>query len=134
MKYGFTGSQKGTDRKTILDIFNSLHLKDSDLIITGACDGVDSQVSNLAKFFYPKVEQLILVPDDKSKVNQKVFENGNVIHMPKGTDYRYRNEQIIKNSDKLIAFWNGDKIHSGTYMTINIATKRNVPCAIVDIR
>ncbi len=133
MKYGFTGTQIGVDDNIILHTLKTLKLKSGDLIVTGACIGVDAQVSILAKLVYPNIEQLILVPANKSKVDTRVYNNGKVIYMPQNTDYRYRNEQIIKNSDKLIAFWTGKKAYSGTYMTINIAKKENTPIQIINL-
>lgn len=40
-----------------------------------------------------------------------------------------RNEQIIKNSDEVIAFWDGTS--SGTRSSINFAKKFNKPCKII---
>ena len=133
MRYGFTGSQNGTDSTLILSTLNTLNLTENDMIVTGACIGIDSQVSHIAKKHFPFVKQQIFVPNDKKKVDKSVYSNGNVIFMPKHTDYRYRNERIVFNSDILIAFWTGKKAYSGTYMTINIAKDNKIPVKIINI-
>ena len=130
--YGFTGSQKGADVKVISDTLKSLKLKKGDIVVTGACIGVDAQVSNLTKIHFPYVRQVIIVPYNKSKVDENVFKNGKVIYMSEGTDYRDRNEVIVEMSDKMIAFWTGEEI-SGTYMTMNIAKKEGKPLEVIDI-
>ncbi len=133
VKYGFTGSQHGTTDEVIEAQINKLQLTKKDTVITGACIGVDSQVSHYIKKHYPYIEQLIIVPFDKKKVDTTVYDNGEVIYMPSGTTYRDRNITIVKNSNVLIAFWNGQKAYSGTFMTMNIAHKYNIPLTVVNI-
>jgi len=124
-RYGFTGSQLGFRISIISKLISSLNLTDDDVIITGACIGIDSQVSHYIKKHYPNVQQLIIVPSNLSRVDKSVFINGKVRFMPVNTGYRKRNEAIVDESDKVIAFWSGKKIYSGTYMTMNIAKKQN---------
>jgi len=56
-----------------------------------------------------------------------------LIMMPPTTNYRDRNEWIVKESDKMVAFWTGKKIFSGTYMTINIAKRANKLNTVIGI-
>ncbi len=124
MKYGFTGSQKGTDDKTVLKVLKSLKLTKDDTVVTGACIGIDAQVALLVAKHYPKVKQLIIVPGNKSKVDNNVLKikNAKYIFMSKNTTYRMRNERLVEESDRFIAFWTGIQ-RSGTFMTMNIAKK-----------
>jgi len=141
MKYGFTGSRGGTTTGLILKTLISLKLKPNDIIITGACIGIDSQVSHITeKYFGYDIDQIIIVPYNKRLVDKtlyatasSIYGNGKIIYMPSGTNYRDRNTEIVRRCDKLIAFWNGHKQYSGTYMTINIAKKMGVPITIINI-
>lgn len=134
MKYGFTGSRKGIELTKIKEVLDRFNLTKYDTIITGACVGIDAQVSKLAKEY--ECNQLVIVPFDQSKTDKSVFENigvnDGVIYLTIGTDYRDRNELIVKNSDKLIAFWDGNK-RSGTWMTMNIAKRKGIPMEIIRI-
>lgn len=123
-RYGFTGSRNGFPEWIIHKTLDELGLKNGDTIITGACKGVDSQVSYLAKKYYPFVEQLIIVPGNEKNVDRSVYKNGEVRKMPENSSYLIRNAEIVLQSDKVIAFWTG-KIHSGTFMTMNMAKARS---------
>ena len=132
MKWGFTGSQRGTSDKVILKLLKSLKLTSKDTLVTGACIGLDAQIAILAAKHYPKVPQLIIYPGPKYKVDKRLShlkmnfgaENVKYIFMKVNTTYRMRNERLVEESDKIIAFWTGVK-RSGTYMTMNIAKKVN---------
>lgn len=133
VKYGFTGSQYGTTENIIKTTINGLNLKDTDSVITGACIGVDSQISHYVKQHYPNVHQIIIVPWNLKKVDKTVYNNGEVIFMLPDTTYRDRNIAIVEHSDILIALWNGRKAYSGTFMTINIARKKGMAVKTVMI-
>lgn len=123
-RWGFTGSQNGADEEVILTTLKELPLLEDDWVVTGGCIGVDSQMFYLVKEHYPEVHQLVVFPANISKVDHTIFRHEpDAIFMPQGTDYRDRNERLVSESDKMIAFWTG-KTRSGTFMTINIAYKQ----------
>lgn len=131
--YGFTGTRKYVSDKIILELLASLNLSEKDMIITGGCIGLDSSLSHLTKVHYPLVKQIIVMPTNKSQVDLSVINNGEVIKIPAGLSYRDRNEKIVELSEKVIAFWTGQKTYSGTYMTINIAKKEGKLFKIVEV-
>jgi len=133
MKWGFTGSQKGANIKDIFDVVCEI-LDDDDVVVTGACVGIDSQVAHLVHELYPQIKQVIIVPANRSKVDISVLKFADeLIQMPRDTSYRDRNEKLVEESDKVIAFWTGQKAYSGTFMTITIAKRENKLFKIVDI-
>lgn len=122
-KWGFTGSQAGADEDIILDTLFSLPLEDEDWVVTGACIGIDSQVFHLVKDYFPKVHQLVVFPSNMNRVDHTIEQYiSEAIYMIEGTDYRDRNERLVAESDKMVAFWKGSQ-RSGTYMTMNIARR-----------
>ena len=133
MRWGFTGSQKGCDTKILGGDLDILNLKSGDWLITGACIGVDAQIFHLAKDRYPEIPQLVIFPYNRDKIDTTIEAYANdVIWMPQGTDYRDRNERIVAESDRIIAFWTG-KERSGTYMTMNIARRAGKLWTVVRI-
>lgn len=140
--YGFTGPKSGCSEELILQTLKELNLTPNDTIVTGACTGLDSQISHLVKRDYPFVKQKIVVPYDRKYVDVTTFANGTVIEMPEGTSYRNRNEKMVSLvgycinesgiKEGMIAFWNGNK-RSGTYMTMNIARRQGKLFKVVDV-
>ncbi len=125
IKYGFTGSRKTCDEKLIQRTLDLIELRKRDIIITGACVGIDSQIAQYVKKRYPFIKQCVIVPANKTQIDVKAIKCGDLVyHMPSGTDYRDRNQVLVNVSHKIIAFWDGNTI-SGTKMTINIAQKQN---------
>lgn len=134
MRWGFTGSQKGTRDNTILKILSGLNLTKDDWVITGACIGIDTQVACLVAAEFPFVKQLIIYPYDRTKVSDDLdLIADEWINMPEGSNYRDRNERLVKESDLMVAFWTGKKAYSGTFMTINIAKRANKLNRVVQI-
>jgi len=126
MRWGFTGAKKGTTEMIILRLLRSLKLTPNDVVITGACIGIDAQVAIMVNKHYPKVPQLIVVPANVSRVDTRVYDlapNVTLDYMPEGSSYRDRNKRLVDECDNMVAFWSGSKIHSGTYMTMNEATR-----------
>jgi len=129
-KWGFTGSQIGASEELILKTLMDLPLEDNDLVITGACVGVDSQVFHLVRKHYPMIRHLIVWPSNRSKTDLTIWDEcflkdpKKIDHfkMRSNTTYRDRNDQIVLQSNKIIAFWTGSRT-SGTYMTMNIAKR-----------
>ena len=140
MKYGFTGSQDGFPEQTILQELHKLNLKEGDFVITGGCVGVDSQIAEIVHNHFPFVKQIVIAPYvehlpsyNQKKLNKKVFSYGRVYVLPYKEEYtknpflcyRDRNIKIVECSDKVIGFKKGNKLRSGTQMTINLAQKAN---------
>ena len=131
-KYSFTGPKTGCKEEIVLKVLADLNLTQNDTVITGACIGLDSQISHLVRKHYPLTKQWIVVPDNKKYVDTSVYVNGLVIPMPVNTSYRDRNEKMVSISGKVISFWNGNKI-SGTIMTMNIARRQGKLYKVVEV-
>jgi hypothetical protein len=118
--------QDGARPKTIYRVLkNKLKLKSGDQVVTGACIGVDAQVAMIVKKYFPNVYQVVVVPANRLKIDQRVFDCANEVYeMPKGTSYRDRNEVLVRLSHYMVAFWKG-RNRGGTFMTMNIAKKQN---------
>ena len=122
-RWGFTGSRKGCNESIIAKALKDLPLKKNDQIVTGACMGIDAQIAIYVGKNYPSVYQVVVVPDNRSQIDKRVFKYADwIIEMPDNSSYRDRNEGIVRLSHKVIAFWTGWK-RGGTYMTINIAKR-----------
>ena len=138
MRFGFTGSQSGFPEEKILEVLKSLDLKKGDVVFTGGCIGVDSQIAQLVNKHFPEVKQVIVVPYvqhlpkyNQNKLDKKAMSLGIVFQLPFKEEYnshpflcyRDRNQKIVDFSDQIIAFKKGNKPRSGTQMTINMAKK-----------
>lgn len=100
MKLGVTGSRNWGMRRIIFDELTKIY---PSSIITGGAEGVDKVAEYWA--YIHRVPCLILKPD------WSLGKRGAAI----------RNQQIVNEADKVIAFWNGDS--KGTKMTIEMAIK-----------
>jgi len=105
MRVAIIGSRNFNDYNKLKEILNSLNLK-IDLIISGGAKGADTLGEKYAhennipiKIFYP---------------------NWDLYGKKAGF---IRNELIVKNSDIIIAFWDGKS--KGTNHSINLAKKYN---------
>ena len=81
-------------------------------IVSGGAKGADSLSERWAK--ENNIETLIFIPDWNKHGKKAGF---------------LRNEDIIKSSDAVIAFWNGES--RGTLSSINLAKKYEKSCLIV---
>ncbi len=130
-KIGFTGHRELTpaqERKVITRCNQIIKEENAELYITGACTGVDALVALHMAEHHPEIQQLIIVPAKRTYVDERVLriKDALITYMPKGSTYRERNERIVFNATKLEAFWNGNRRHSGTYMTMNIAKYKGI--------
>ena len=138
MRWGFTGSQQGFPENVLLEELALLNLQKGDVVFTGGCVGVDSQVAHLVAKHYPEVKQVIVAPHiahlpkyNQNKLDKKTFKLGIVFQLPMQDSYKEhpllcykdRNEKLVHLSDKMLAFKRGSKPRSGTQMTINMAFK-----------
>ena len=128
MRYGFTGSrvinpQKLVDACRVLDA-----LADGKEFTTGACVGWDAWIGRHLANQFPNAVHRIVVPFNHDLVDPEVYDWATeVIEMPEGTNYRDRNNKILDYTDLLYAFITGSlNPRSGTSMTINLASNRNI--------
>ena len=113
MKLAVVGSRDFNDYDLLKLKLDIIHKRKSiTLIVSGGAKGADSLAERWAK--ENRIELLIFLPDwDK---------------YGKKAGY-LRNEDIIKNSDAVIAFWDGES--RGTLSSINLAKKYEKSCFIV---
>tara|TARA_Y100000296_G_C5147734_1_gene244681 strand:+ start:629 stop:1114 length:486 start_codon:yes stop_codon:yes gene_type:complete len=122
----FTGSQIITDddSKLIEQIISKL--EKPNCFITGGCIGVDYFAAKMITKYFPDTEHVAILPYNLSKVPKDIYRYATqVVGLEKGTTYRDRNEAMVRNGSRLIAFWTGKKAYSGTFMTMNIASREN---------
>lgn len=128
MIIGFTASRDLTKEQGKFVIDTIKNLTEVDGFVTGGCVGGDTIIAKAIRKFHPKALHKIIIPSNKSQVDSAVYDlanpTDNIIFMLDGTDYRARNERIVEESDRMIAFWTGYH-RSGTKMTINISRRAN---------
>jgi hypothetical protein len=112
MKLAIIGSRGFNDKKLLEDILNPLVFNIS-LIISGGAIGADKIGEEWAEKY--GIETLIFLPDWKQHGKAAGF---------------IRNEDIIKNADQVIAFW--DEKSKGTKHSISLCEKYNKPCRIIN--
>jgi len=132
-KFGMTGTRTVTPLLDDAITAWIRSLPDNAIVYHGACEGADALVAKKAK--ESGLYVIAVVPYNRKAVDWESIKNSDVrINAPKGSegknDYRVRNELIVSSVDKMHAFWTGKTRYSGTYMTINIAKKSNVPVTI----
>lgn len=113
MKLAVVGSREFNDYELLKSKLDSIHKRKSiTLIVSGGAKGADSMSERWAK--ENNIETLIFIPDWNKFGKKAGF---------------LRNEDIIKNSDAVIAFW--DEVSKGTKHSINLAKKYEKSCLIV---
>lgn len=140
MRIGFTASRELTKvqvsflRSIIEDLGLEIMDEAKDIedfilateFITGGCWGGDTEIAKAVREYHPGIPHKIILPADRSQVDRVAIESAwpknNIIEMPGGSTYRDRNERIVSECDRLIAFWTGNT-RSGTHMTINIGCR-----------
>ena len=147
MRWGFTGSQQGFPEEIILNELKELDLKEGDVVFTGGCIGVDSQIAHLIAKHFPKVKQVIVSPHfdhlpqyNQAKLNKKTFKLGIVFQLPYKEEYekhpflcyKDRNQKLVELSDKIIGL-KKNKFRSGTQMTVDFAKKANKLHKVISI-
>jgi hypothetical protein len=139
VKYGFTGSRFMHPKhfgfvRHVLD-----ELGPGTEWTTGGAPGVDLFVLRYIAETRPDVfQRLIVAGPDRSDSNPKrwaLIEKymplaTEVIILPKGTDYRFRNGVILDHTEFLVALPlhpESSSPRSGTWMTIRMAREREIP-------
>lgn len=121
---GFTGTRRVRpgDEAVLARIVGALG---AVRVVTGGCVGVDAVVAALAHQRGLHVHTVL--PANRAQVDPRWREHCRTYEkMPDGTDYRGRNERLVRLSDRLVAVLDrpyGRNVRSGTEMTINIARR-----------
>ncbi len=114
----------------------------SKKIIFGGAIGVDTVALESAikwrHFLNKPVRLIVIVPNTLSSQPRETWVTSHkadrIIEL--GNDgpnrFRIRNTAMVRRSDVLVAFWNGQK-RSGTYMTMNIARRMKKPVKVIRI-
>jgi hypothetical protein len=113
MKLAVVGSRDFNDYDLLKSKLDSIHKrKPITLIVSGGARGADSLSERWAK--ENNIETLIFIPDWNRFGKRAGF---------------LRNEDIIKNSDAVVAFWDGES--KGTKSSIDLAEKYKKSCLVV---
>jgi len=113
MKLAVVGSRGFNDYDLLKSKLNAIHLrKPITCIVSGGAKGADSLGEKWAK--ENGIETLIFIPDWDKYGKKAGF---------------LRNEDIIKNSDAVVAIW--DEVSKGTAHSISLAKKYNKSCLVV---
>ena len=117
MKLAVVGSRTFNDYNLLVKYLNFIHNKEEiTLIISGGAKGADKMSEYWAKDH--NIETKIFIPEwnKQGTFNRRAgFE---------------RNELIIKECDKVVAFWDGES--NGTRNDISLAKKYNKKCLVID--
>lgn len=109
------------DIRTMLEWYS---LDNSLTVIHGGADGFDTQVSRVIKrlntAYGYSIKEVVIRPDYKNTENKKFAP-------------LKRNEQIVDNSDVLVALWDG-RTTGGTYYTIQYAEKNEKDVYYLNIK
>ena len=114
MKLAVVGSRNFNDYELLKFKLDTIHsVKPISLIISGGAVGADSLSERWAK--ENNIPTKIFIPDWNKFGKKAGF---------------LRNEDIIKSSDAVVAFWDG--ISRGTLSSINLAKKYNKSCLVIN--
>ena len=113
MKVGIVGSREFKNYELFSDIMKQ-YLSDISWVVSGGAPGADSLAEKWAK---ENKKMLTIYPAD-------------CLNLGKRAGY-VRNTDIVKNSDMIIAFWDGNS--KGTKHTIGLAQKMGKECKIINV-
>jgi hypothetical protein len=113
MKVGIVGSREFKNYELFSDIMKQ-YLSDISWVVSGGAPGADSLAEKWAK---ENKKMLTIYPADWFNLGKRA---GYV-----------RNTDIVKNSDMIIAFWDGKS--KGTKHTIGLAQKMGKECKIINV-
>jgi predicted Rossmann-fold nucleotide-binding protein len=133
-RIGWTGSREMTPEMEQF-IRRAIEVFDAEVIvITGGCVGVDAYVAAYAHKHGLHVHTIL--PFNRAQVDPLWRQHCTTYdEMPKGSNYRRRNQEIVRQSDRLYAVPRWPQNHpssrrSGTWQTIRLARAANKPCYI----
>ncbi len=114
MKIAIVGNRYGWDYKFVFNKLAELLIKQTDIIISGGAEGIDTY----AQWYAKKIGAVIIIyyPNPSEKSPDRYFN---------------RNKTIAEQCDKLIAFDKGSSSGSGTLNTINHAKKLNKEIIVI---
>ena len=118
MKVGIIGSRKRKDRKSVYAYVDTL--PKNTIVVSGGCYGPDRWAEERAK--QRGLKTIIHRPQIEKAANYIQMVN----------TYYNRNQKIVNDSDKIVAFPAKDGIErGGTWYTINYAKKKGVPVELL---
>jgi hypothetical protein len=116
MKIGIIGSRTFNNYELLKEVMEDYLNRDNELncelVVSGGANGADSLGERWAR--ENNIQTLIFKPDWKKYGKSAGF---------------IRNEDIIKNSDFVVVFW--DEISKGSKHSIDLAIKHDIPVRIV---
>lgn len=113
MKVAVVGSRSFNDYELLKSKLDTFHNKcQIDVIVSGGANGADSLGERWAR--ENRIELLIFLPEWNKYGKSAGFK---------------RNVEIVKNSDVIIAFWDGQS--KGTKHTIDLASEHKKPLKII---
>lgn len=149
MKFGITGTRKIPNVAAEEIICKELlsHDWEADEFTSGAAHGVDSLAAKFVYLILPRgvVNRVVIPYGDHNTQCSTLWASEVIIpsayiqenHYDYNSSkaYRQRNKEILKHSDKLLAFPKSSKEEqrSGTWMTIRMAIKQNIPVKVIPI-
>lgn len=117
MRIGIIGSRIFNHYELLKEVMSDYLNRDNELncelVVSGGANGADKLGERWAK--ENGIQTLIFKPDWNKYGKRAGF---------------IRNEDIIKNSDFVVAFW--DEISKGTKSSIDLAIKHDIPVRIVN--
>ena len=113
MKVGIVGSREFKNYELFSDVMKQ-YLSDISWVVSGGAPGADSLAEKWAK---ENKKMLTIYPADWFNFGKRA---GYV-----------RNTDIVKNSDMIIAFWDGKS--KGTKHTIGLTQKMGKECKIINV-
>lgn len=125
--YGFTATRqvRACDLDLIRDVI--LTLPSKILVVTGGCIGGDAVIARMARKRGLDVHTIL--PANRAQVDPDWAQHCTSFQeMPPGTDYRDRNQAIVRMSDTIIGFPQFSETdprsrRSGTWMTLRLARR-----------
>jgi hypothetical protein len=131
MIYGITGISKGYNPELHDPIIahTLMRVPEPTGFVTGCAFGVDTAACEFAYEHYPTLKHILVVPaayhNETLVIAMEGKPNVQIVRCPIHTDYRYRNNRVVKLSGSMIAFplRKLDIPRSGTWMTANIAKR-----------
>lgn len=115
MNIGIVGNRKGWNYEFVKKNIKEIGVSKSDVIITGGATGVDTFAHRYAIDIGAEIH--IIHPDIYKPIPQRYFD---------------RNQEIVSQSDKIIAFNKDNNPRTGTQNTINHAKKMGKKVIIID--
>jgi len=127
MKIAIIGSRKYKSKSDVMSVVAGKLLSvrgsevfpNSTVIISGGAEGVDAIVKDWTKRYEFKFIEVLPDFDKQAELGAQIYHD--------------RNDKIIEMADKVIAIWNGNKVHSGTYSVITkcLNRKKNIEVIFV---